>query len=111
LYKSTSHVFQSTIDNSGNVYVSESSGILHKFGPGGTSAFYGPFQTSLPVAIASDAAGNVYEATYSFKDYYIKKITIDGKNSIYAGTGSPGHTDGPLLSATLTPNYMAIDQS
>jgi hemin uptake protein HemP len=73
--------------------------------------FYGPFQTSLPVAIASDGAGNVYEATFALNDYHIKKIATDGKNTIYAGNGSPGHTDGSLLSSTLAPNYLTIDQS
>ncbi|MBS1527328.1 MAG: hypothetical protein JST19_16870 [Bacteroidetes bacterium] len=111
LYRGINNLYQATIDQSGNLYVLEGPGILYKFGHDGTSSFYGPFQTSLPVAIASDGAGNVYEATFALNDYYIKKISTGGSNTVYAGTGSPGHTDGPLLSATVAPNYLAIDQS
>ena len=103
-------LYQISIDNSGNLYVLTRSGMLYKLDTDGSPSFYGPFHTSLPVVIARDGAGNVYEATYAFNDYYIKEISTDGKNSIYAGTGSPGHQDGPLLSATLTPTQLGIDQ-
>jgi hypothetical protein len=65
----------------------------------------------MPVAIACDASGNVYEGSFDFDDYYIKKITTDGKSTNYAGNGSPGTTDGPLLSAEITVTQMGIDQT
>jgi len=62
-----------------------------------------------PNGIAVDKDGNVFVADWD-RDQ-IKKITPDGKVSVYAGTGERGSKDGPAAIATFyLPEGIALDQ-
>lgn len=70
------------------------------------SAFSARFNS--PGAVVSDALGNIYVADRL--NNTIRKITINGQVSIWAGTGLAGSTDGPGVSATFyEPSGLAID--
>jgi sugar lactone lactonase YvrE len=62
-----------------------------------------------PYGIAVDKLGNVFVSDWD-KDL-IKKITPDGRVSVFAGTGDRGLKDGPLASASFyLPEGLAFDQ-
>lgn len=62
-----------------------------------------------PYGIAVDKAGNVFVSDWD-KDQ-IKKVSPDGKVSVFAGTGDRGLKDGPADSASFyLPEGIALDQ-
>ncbi|MES2389439.1 MAG: hypothetical protein V4543_15660, partial [Bacteroidota bacterium] len=52
-----------------------------------------------PYGMAKDASGNIYVADYS--NHLIRKVTPQGVVSTFAGTGTGGHDDGTLTTATF----------
>jgi sugar lactone lactonase YvrE len=63
-----------------------------------------------PNGIASDGAGNLYIADFS--NHRIRLLTTDGELSSYAGTGTPGYTDGNKASAEFYQPYdVAFDNA
>jgi len=62
-----------------------------------------------PIALALDAAGNLYVA--DFNNHRLRKITPAGIISTVAGTGGSGSTGdgGPATSAEITPSGVAVD--
>lgn len=117
------------VDSSGTIYVADSGNLVVRkitaqgdvttfagsagqdgFVDGtGSAARFGR-QTSLPgpLALATDASGNVYVSdTYNFS---IRKISPAGAVTTYAGTGQMGTQDGPASSATFhDPWGIAVD--
>jgi len=78
-----------------NVYtVAGSAGIAGSANGVGASASF-----NNPYGIASDGQGNVYIANRF--GHTIRKIDLSGNVTTYAGTGTPGATDGPAASATF----------
>ena len=74
----------------------------HIDGPGSSARF------DNPSGVAVDRQGNIYVADYD--NHCIRKIDPNGNVSTIAGTGSPGHTDGPGTSARFNyPSGVAVD--
>jgi len=115
-----------TIDGLGNLYFSEygnfrirkvnTSGIISTIAGNGTSGFSGDggpaTAASLQNAsgVAVDVSGNVYIADCS--NYRIRKVSISGIISTFAGTGSSGYSgDGGVATAAAIggPRYIAFD--
>ena len=72
-------------------------------GPAGEAQFDGP------VGVATDKSGNIFVAD-SYNDS-IRKIATNGIVTTFAGTGSPGYSDGQSTSAALdTPCGIATDK-
>ncbi|WP_295672856.1 NHL repeat-containing protein [uncultured Mucilaginibacter sp.] len=62
-----------------------------------------------PYGIAVDKNGNVFVSDWD-KDQ-VKKVSPDGKVSVYAGTGDRGLKDGPAVNASFyLPEGIALDQ-
>ncbi len=112
------------LDPSGNVYIAERySAVIRRIAVDGTISTVagtgsmgfadGPAKTAAfrhPVAIAFDAAGNLYIA--DDQDHRIRKLSVDGIVSTIAGTGQPGFSgdNGPATSAALNaPEGVAVD--
>ncbi len=75
----------------------------YRDGPASEAQFDGP------LAVALDGQGNVY-ITDSYNDR-IRRVSIDGEVTTVAGTGTPGFSDGPALSAQFdTPAGIAVDE-
>jgi len=69
----------------------------------GTSATF-----NSPWGIVGDQAGNLYVSDRN--NNQIRKIAPNGMVSTFAGTGAPGHADGPAASATFNyPEGLAFD--
>lgn len=110
------------VDAAGNLYVLEyDGGVVRKIDPAlnvttlagssprgfangtGTAAKFGR-----GYGIAIDASGNLYVADSS--NHRIRKVTPTGVVTTFAGTGTPGATDGPWDSATFSdPRGVAVD--
>lgn len=110
------------VDAAGNLYVLEyDGGVVRKINPAGdviTLAGSSPpgFANGTGTAakfgrgynIAIDASGNLYVADSS--NHRIRQITPAGVVTTFAGTGTPGATDGPRDSATFSdPRGVAVD--
>jgi sugar lactone lactonase YvrE len=109
-----------SVDNNGNVYVSDSfNNLVRKItaggdvstlagmqtlgytdGPAASAQFYGP------AGQAVDGQGNLYIA--DFGNNVIRKITPSGVVSTYAGTGQAGYVNGAATSASLTGTSDAV---
>lgn len=73
-------------------------------GTGTQATFHNPY------GIASDGQGNIYVANRFGNT--IRKISLSGQVTTYAGTGNPGATDGSALSATFNePWSVACDSN
>jgi len=109
-------------DAAGNIYVADKvnhrirkitrSGAVTTFAGTGTRGFKdgaaNVAQFNFPASVAVDPAGNVFVADNW--NQRIRKITPDGQVSTFAGTGTPGFTDGPGTSAQFdSPNGVATD--
>lgn len=71
-------------------------------GTGASASFRGPS------SVAVDAAGNVYVA--DLHSHLIRKITPAGVVTTFAGSGTPGSTDGTGTSASFNyPSGVAVD--
>ncbi|WP_185993522.1 NHL repeat-containing protein [Variovorax sp. KBS0712] len=110
------------VDAAGNLYVLEYvGGVVRKIDPAlnvttlagssprgfangtGTAAKFGRGYN-----MAIDASGNLYVA--DSENHRIRKITPTGVVTTFAGTGTPGATDGPGDSATFSdPRGIAVD--
>jgi hypothetical protein len=83
-----------TLDSTGNVFVAANG--LRKITPAGlVSTVVGSM--NLPSALVFDLNGNLLVAESNV--HAIKKVTLQGEVSPYAGTGSPGLQDGAAASA------------
>ena len=112
------------IDNKGNVIIADTSNNrIRKLSNDGTTVSTvagsgtpglrdgpaGEAQFDGPVGIATDKSGNIFVAD-SYNDC-IRKIAADGVVSTFAGTGSPGYSDGQSTSAAFdTPCGIATDK-
>ena len=112
------------IDETGNVYVSDSqNNVIRKITPAGLVSTYagngslglvdGPAATAEfaePNGLAIDKARNIYVA--DFFNNVIRKIASDGTVTTYAGTGLAGKADGVAASASFhNPSGLTIDGS
>jgi len=107
------HPIRLCIDISGNIYVADSySNKIRKITPGGVVLTYagtgnqgsadGSATTAsfyFPAGICIDAAGNLYVADAG--NHKIRKISVAGVVSSYAGSGTQGSFDGIGLSASF----------
>lgn len=111
-----------TTDATGNVYVTDyAAAVVRKITPAGvvttlagsgTSGYVDGAGTAArfnsPYGIVADPAGNLYVADTG--NSRIRKITPGGIVTTYAGTGTPGNTDGDLATATFRlPAGITID--
>ena len=112
------------IDNKGNVIIADTSNNrIRKLSNDGTtvttvagigtpglrdgSAVEAQFDG--PLAVTTDKSGNIFVAD-SYNDC-IRKVTPNGIVTTYAGTGSPGYSDGQSTSAAFdTPSGIATDK-
>ena len=84
-----------TVVDAQNVYtVAGMAGVSGSSNGQGTSASF-----NNPYGVASDSQGNLYVANRFGNT--IRKIDPSGNVTTYAGTGTPGATDGPASSATF----------
>src|SRR5690606_12113851 len=112
------------VDGSGNVYVSEQgnhrvrkitpSGVVSTLAGSGTTGSVngtgGSARFHYPLGMAIDASGNLYVADYS--NHKIRKVTLSGVVTTFAGSGTSGSADGASGSATFkTPLDVAVDAS
>ena len=110
------------IDSSGNVYVAEggnnkirkitSTGVVTTLAGSGSqgsangTGLAASFNT--PIGVAVDSSGNVYVADMG--NHKIRKITLAGVVTTFAGSGSEGSANGTGLAASFnTPLGIAVD--
>ena len=117
-----------TVDAEDNVYVADShnqrirrvtpDGAVTTVAGGGFSGLLGAYvdgpadeaRFAQPLDVAVDAAGNLYVA--DFLNHAIRKISVDGQVTTFAGNGLPGGEDGVGQTASFElPNRIAIDQA
>jgi sugar lactone lactonase YvrE len=111
-----------TLDSIGHVYVADygnnrirkitPQGIVSTLAGTGTAGYLDGIGTTAkfngPGGIAMDSKGNLYVAEAGNND--IRKITVDGTVSNFAGLGPAGYQDGPARSAKFkVPWGLAID--
>jgi sugar lactone lactonase YvrE len=114
------------VDASGNLYIADTdnhairrvtaNGIITTVAGTGDAGFAGDggpataAKLNNPVAVAVDAAGNIYIADSS--NYRVRRVTPAGMIDTVAGTGSSGFTgdNGPATAARLgSPRALAVD--
>jgi sugar lactone lactonase YvrE len=96
-----------TIDQTGNLFVAETANndIRMITTSGQVSTYAGGLKG--PTRLATDGGGNIY---YSAVDNTIQWISATGTKITYAGTGTLGFVDGPLLTAQFnTPLGVIVD--
>jgi gliding motility-associated-like protein len=111
-----------TVDVAGNIYVGDTNnnlirkidaaGTVTTFAGNGVGALVNGTGTAAsfyhPGAIAFDVAGNIYVA--DGQNYVIRKITPAGVVTTYAGSGSIGSINSPMLSASFnSPSGICFD--
>ena len=75
---------------------------------GAANGFGNVASFSVPLAVAADAAGNVYVADLG--NNLIRKINVNGLVSTLAGSGAVGAANGPGIDASFSaPNGVAVD--
>jgi len=112
-----------TIDNANNLYVTDTeNNAIRKITPDGTvSTFAGnPYKYGsadgegkeatffYPLGIVSDGHGNIFVADNGNRK--IRRITLNAIVSTYAGTGTPGFSNGEAQSAQISPNGITINK-
>jgi hypothetical protein len=113
-----------TVDSSGNLYtVNYNANSIQRTTPGGTiTTFAGgngsgngngvgtQIQFNFPTGIVIDSVGNLYVA--DLNNHRIRKVTSSGVASVFAGSGTPGNTDGIGVLATFNSPYkITIDST
>lgn len=96
-----------TIDQTGNLFVAET--VNNDIRQVTTSGQVSTYASSLkgPSRLTTDGGGNIY---YSAVDNTIQWISATGTRMTYAGTGTLGFVDGPLLTAQFnTPLGVIVD--
>ncbi len=115
------------VDGNGNLYiVDQSDNLVRRVAANGViSTFAGTGRTGIgqngipatesdiykPEGVAVDAAGNVY---FTNGRNRVRKVTLDGTVSTYAGSGSYGYTGdgGPAVDASFrAPKGLAVDSN
>ena len=118
--------FSIGVNNTGNVYIADRynsrircvapDGIISTIAGTGVVGFSGDggpataAQIATPTGVAADGAGNVYFADKS--NNAVRKISVGGIISVYAGNGTAGRSGdgGAATAAELTgPNGVAVD--
>ncbi|HWS54759.1 MAG TPA: hypothetical protein VN228_11560, partial [Pyrinomonadaceae bacterium] len=112
------------LDDEGNLYVADTGnhrvrkvtkeGLVTTLAGSGAAGYAdgsaASAQFNAPVGVAVDEEGNVYVAdTYNDR---VRKVTKEGLVTTLAGSGGPGHADGPALAGALfdTPCAVAVDK-
>ena len=128
LAKGSTTLFGVTIDNSGNIFVSDPvQHAIYKATPGGSLALYAGLpgtqgnngssvvtllnaRFNMPTGLACDASGNLYVA--DSLNYQLRKITPDGRVTLIAGAPTPtsGYVDGTAARFSAFRD-LAIDAS
>lgn len=98
-YHPETHPNNLAFDESGNMIVSDNSGVMYKMAPDGTLSIFAS-NLSCPQGLAFDATGNLFVANYL--NGQISKITPAGSLSVFATVPDP-------LTAHLT--HLAIGAS
>ncbi len=99
------------IDRNNNLYVSNFNGpTVDKYDSAKVKTFkFGNLTLNQPQGLALDSSDNIYVADR--KNHRIYKITKNGVNSIYAGTGIAGVLNGASLNAQFnTPIGLCFDE-
>lgn len=110
-----------TVDSAGNIFLAELHvSLIRKISPAGdVSPLAGSVpgfaegtgsaaQFNRPYGIALDAAGNLLVA--DSENHMIRQVAPDGAVTIFAGTGTPGASDGAKADATfMRPGGLAFD--
>lgn len=113
------------IDGSGNVFVADSrNGTIRRITPAGVVSTVAGLAEQFgaidgvaaaarfiqPIAVAADAAGNLFVADISTAT--IRRVTSTGVVSTFAGSGTSGNADGTGTAASFTqPAGIALDAS
>lgn len=97
-----------------NLYVSNYlTGVVHKVTPDGEKAVFATVpngNTSKTQYLAIGKSGNLYLPSYGHNVIY--KISPEGLVESFAGTGSPGGTDGPVAQASFNgPNSIVFTKN
>jgi hypothetical protein len=98
------------VADDGTLYIADSGyARVKKRAPDGTVSVVGdtPF---FPTGVAADAQGNVYVTNRCL--HQLRKLTPQGASSVFAGTGSPGHSGdgGPAVNAqTAAVDGVTVD--
>lgn len=110
-------------DTSGNVYIADHNGYIHKITPSGIASIVaghgndtvnnpstGPATSvgMVPTGVAVDGLGDIYISDYLD---YVDKVTPDGNLTHYAGGGSSpaGSVPRAALSTQIAPGPIAVD--
>jgi len=118
--------FDVTSDQNGNIYIADANnqkvrrisaaGVISTYAGRGAFGFSGDggaaasAQLATPIAVAIDAAGNLFISDNG--NNRIRKVAPTGTISTVAGSGTPGFSgdDGPAVSAQVrSPNGLAVD--